>query len=191
MLYCRSFFQFQRQDCLCYPLHRRQPFWQKESYDHIVRSQAQFDRYVRYIAENPVKAKLRENEYQSSRGNPAPDSRKSETGLSRLRSRFDNLFTYTEEPHKFTDAEVATLITAIDEIKILDPACGSGAFPMGALHKLVYILGKLDPGNDRWKQTQLAKLDSAPCAKNSNAPSPTTTTTTDASSTLSKIASTA
>ena len=33
---------------------------------------------------------------------------------------------------------------------------------MGALHKLVYILGKLDPDNDRWKQTQLAKLDSAP-----------------------------
>ena len=33
---------------------------------------------------------------------------------------------------------------------------------MGVLHKLVYILGKLDPDNDRWKQTQLAKLDSAP-----------------------------
>ena len=47
-------------------------------------------------------------------------------------------------------------------MKILDPACGSGAFPMGVLHKLVYILGKLDPDNERWKQTQLAKLDSAP-----------------------------
>jgi hypothetical protein len=33
---------------------------------------------------------------------------------------------------------------------------------MGVLHKLVYILGKLDPDNERWKQTQLAKLDSAP-----------------------------
>lgn len=72
------------------------------------------------------------------------------------------LFTYTEKEHPFTDSEVAALITAIDEVKILDPACGSGAFPMGVLHKLVYILGKLDPDNDRWKQTQLAKLDSAP-----------------------------
>jgi len=74
----------------------------------------------------------------------------------------DQLFTYTEEPHQFSDPEVATLIAAIDALKVLDPACGSGAFPMGVLHKLVYILGKLDPDNERWKQTQLAKLDSAP-----------------------------
>jgi adenine-specific DNA-methyltransferase len=73
----------------------------------------------------------------------------------------DLLFTYTEKEHPFSDKEVATLITAIDEVKILDPACGSGAFPMGVLHKLVYILGKLDPDNERWKRTQLAKLDSA------------------------------
>lgn len=76
----------------------------------------------------------------------------------------DLLFAYTEKPHPFTNSPVAvaTLIAAIDALKILDPACGSGAFPMGVLHKLVYILGKLDPDNDRWKQTQLAKLDSAP-----------------------------
>ena len=74
----------------------------------------------------------------------------------------DLLFAYTEKAHAFTPAEVATLIAAIDALKVLDPACGSGAFPMGVLHKLVYILGKLDPDNERWKQTQLAKLDSAP-----------------------------
>ena len=73
----------------------------------------------------------------------------------------DLLFTYTEKEHPFSEREVAALITAIDEVKILDPACGSGAFPMGVLHKLVYILGKLDPDNKRWRQTQLAKLDSA------------------------------
>ena len=78
------------------------------------------------------------------------------------RAGLDLLFAYTEKAHAFTAAEVAALITAIDEVKILDPACGSGAFPMGVLHKLVYILGKLDRDNDRWKQTQLAKLDSAP-----------------------------
>jgi adenine-specific DNA-methyltransferase len=82
--------------------------------------------------------------------------------VSSCETRVSHLFTYTEEPHQFSDSEVAALITAIDEVKILDPACGSGAFPMGVLHKLVYILGKLDPDNNRWKQTQLAKLDSAP-----------------------------
>jgi hypothetical protein len=79
-----------------------------------------------------------------------------------IRERLDLLFVYTEDVPDFSEQEKATLITAIDEVKILDPACGSGAFPMGVLHKLVYILGKLDPDNERWKQTQLAKLDSAP-----------------------------
>ena len=74
----------------------------------------------------------------------------------------DLLFTYTEKNHAFSPEEVKALIGAIDSTKVLDPACGSGAFPMGALHKLVYILSKLDPNNDRWKQAQLAKIDSAP-----------------------------
>jgi len=78
------------------------------------------------------------------------------------RAGLDPLFAYTEKAHTFTPTQVATLIAAIDALKILDPACGSGAFPMGVLHKLVYILSKLDPDNERWKQTQLAKLDSAP-----------------------------
>ena len=78
------------------------------------------------------------------------------------RAGLDILFAYTEKEHAFTPPEVTTLITSIDALKILDPACGSGAFPMGVLHKLVYCLGKLDPDNGRWKQTQLAKLDSAP-----------------------------
>jgi len=72
------------------------------------------------------------------------------------------LFTYTERDQPFTPTEVSVLIRAIDTCKILDPACGSGAFPMGALQKLVYILSKLDRDNVRWKQTQLDKLDSAP-----------------------------
>ena len=72
----------------------------------------------------------------------------------------DQLFSYNAEPHQFSDAQVDTLIAAIDQVKILDPACGSGAFPMGVLHKLVHLLGKLDPDNRRWRQTQLAKLDS-------------------------------
>jgi putative transposase len=35
-----------------------QPFWQAESYDHWVRNGKQFDRIVKYIEENPVKAGL-------------------------------------------------------------------------------------------------------------------------------------
>ncbi len=85
-----------------------------------------------------------------------------EYGMSEADARtgLDILFAYTERQNPFTDDEAETLIRAIDRCKILDPACGSGAFPMGVLHKLVYILTKLDPDNARWKQTQLDKLDS-------------------------------
>jgi len=74
----------------------------------------------------------------------------------------DILFAYREKEHAFTEKEIDCLIRSIDTCKILDPACGSGAFPMGVLQKLVYILSKLDPDNKRWKETQLDKLDSAP-----------------------------
>jgi len=39
-------------------LGRSGAFWQHESYDHIVRSQDEFDRIVNYVRQNPVKAGL-------------------------------------------------------------------------------------------------------------------------------------
>ena len=44
-------------------LGRGGPFWQKETYDHIVRSETQFRHYRRYIAENPLKARLKPHSY--------------------------------------------------------------------------------------------------------------------------------
>jgi putative transposase len=38
-------------------------FWHEESFDHLVRSTEQFEHLRRYIADNPRKAALRENEY--------------------------------------------------------------------------------------------------------------------------------
>jgi REP element-mobilizing transposase RayT len=34
------------------------PFWQEESYDHLVRNQSEFDRIACYIEQNPVRAGL-------------------------------------------------------------------------------------------------------------------------------------
>ncbi|OQA85918.1 MAG: Type IIS restriction enzyme Eco57I [Bacteroidetes bacterium ADurb.Bin234] len=67
------------------------------------------------------------------------------------------LFSYSEEISEFSEEEKQKIITAIDEIKILDPACGSGAFPMGILHKLVFTLQKLDPENKHWYDLQYQK----------------------------------
>jgi hypothetical protein len=74
-------------------------------------------------------------------------------------ARLDTLFAYTEREHGFSAQEVDALVAAIDTCKILDPACGSGAFPMGILHKLVFILGKLDPKNEKWRDRQIAKAE--------------------------------
>ena len=76
-------------------------------------------------------------------------------------TKLRHLLSYNDEPHQFTDTEVEHLITAIDMLKILDPACGSGAFPMGILHKLVFLLSKLDPRNAQWRQRQIDRVQAA------------------------------
>ncbi len=78
-----------------------------------------------------------------------------DTGDSEARLR--DLISYSENPNPFNEKETHALIAAIDTGKILDPACGSGAFPMGILHKLVHILHKLDLQNELWKQKQVDK----------------------------------
>ena len=52
----------------------------------------------------------------------------------------------------FKSNEIMAIVQAIGAVKILDPACGSGAFPMGALHRLVDLLQKLDPNNETWNK---------------------------------------
>ncbi|MEG3870966.1 MULTISPECIES: Eco57I restriction-modification methylase domain-containing protein [unclassified Microcoleus] len=84
------------------------------------------------------------------------------SGEKEVNQRLRHLFAYNNQQHQFTDTEVSGLIEAIDNLKILDPACGSGAFPMGILHKLVYILSKLDPQNGRWKEKQISKASEIP-----------------------------
>jgi very-short-patch-repair endonuclease len=96
---------------------------------------------------------------------PSPLGRGAGEGsVNDLESKLRHLFAYNDEPHQFTKEEVRALIAAIDNLKALDPACGSGAFPMGLLHRLVFILGKLDPHNELWKLQQIAKASEIPDA---------------------------
>jgi type I restriction-modification system DNA methylase subunit len=74
----------------------------------------------------------------------------------RLRALFDAHANHFD--NHFSKEETERLVTALDNVKILDPACGSGAFPMGALHRLVDLLAKLDPENQRWESRQRARL---------------------------------
>ena len=54
----------------------------------------------------------------------------------------------------FDENETENIVLAIARLKVLDPAVGSGAFPMGILHKLTLVLQRLDPDNERWQKRQ-------------------------------------
>lgn len=71
--------------------------------------------------------------------------------------KLNRLFSYNTDMAELDAAEKEKLIHALDEAKILDPACGSGAFPMGVLHKMVWLLTKLDPDNTNWREIQRKK----------------------------------
>lgn len=63
------------------------------------------------------------------------------------------LISYSKEDDDlavFDKAEKKKLIDALYTVTALDPACGSGAFPIGMLQKIVYMLQELDPSADLW-----------------------------------------
>jgi len=78
-----------------------------------------------------------------------------------LDSRLRQLLSYSHNAHDFNDIEKLQLIRAIEQLRVLDPACGSGAFPMGILQKLVHLLRKLDdsPPNALWKAQNRTPLE--------------------------------
>ncbi len=78
--------------------------------------------------------------------------------VAELKSKLENLVGYYTDDIQIADEEKEIIVKAINDCKVLDPACGSGAFPMGVLQKLVYILHKLDPDNTIWKRTQVEKI---------------------------------
>jgi len=81
------------------------------------------------------------------------------TQVPRCKGALDDLFSNKATLKEVKPDTRDALIAAIGRVKILDPACGSGAFPMGALHRLVDLLQKLDPNNESWKRDRLAEAE--------------------------------
>ncbi len=65
--------------------------------------------------------------------------------------RLRDLLSWSAAVPTFTDAETDALVAAIERCRAVDPAVGSGAFPLGLLQKLVHVLNRLDPGGAKWK----------------------------------------
>ena len=79
------------------------------------------------------------------------------TQVPRCKGALDDLFSNKATLKEIKPDTREALIAAIGRVKVLDPACGSGAFPMGMLHRLVDLLQKLDPNNESWKRDRLAE----------------------------------
>ena len=74
-----------------------------------------------------------------------------------LEAQYRQLMQYTDEAVDLTEEQQKQIIQSLYNCKVLDPACGSGAFPMGMLQQMVHILSRIDPDNTQWKEMMLNK----------------------------------
>ncbi len=81
---------------------------------------------------------------------------KQKTGIEESKLRAIISYDLTDDTqYPLNDTEKQKAIDALEKIKILDPACGSGAFPIGALQKMVFILQQIDPDGQLWFKKQI------------------------------------
>ena len=104
--------------------------------------------YFTAVLDGPPDVKAREAASGEARG--AGDGQ-AHVGLRQLLS-------YADVPSELSEQTAQEIITGIERLRILDPACGSGAFLMGVLAKLVHVLRKLDPDNSLWRAQNRAPL---------------------------------
>ena len=68
-----------------------------------------------------------------------------------LEPEYRKLLSYSTEETTLNEEQRKAIMQAVYNCRVLDPACGSGAFPMGILQQLVHVLRQLDPTNEMWK----------------------------------------
>jgi len=67
-------------------------------------------------------------------------------------SSIKQLIEAPENPPSLNQGEIKSILDTISSLKIIDPACGSGAFVMGAMQKMIEIIKVLDPESEFWKK---------------------------------------
>ena len=71
------------------------------------------------------------------------------------RELLKEVVSYNEAPLDIDSDTKEKLVRAIYSLKVIDPACGSGAFPLSVLQQMVHMLSRLDPNNEIWKKVIL------------------------------------
>lgn len=110
---------------------------------------------VEYMVDESLKAYLKTKLLDSM----SVEERVKPEVIESTENKLSTLIAYNEAEVDFTAKEKRFILECIDNCKILDPACGSGAFPMGILQKIVYVIHKLDNDNRNWKTIQADKIE--------------------------------
>ena len=135
--------------------------WMHESYDHIVRNEKAFRAIKNYIRQNPQKAGIviapNASSFREEETQKEASSFQEHEQITKQNPKQDALGTLfdSSSENPFDEQTTKQIIDLINNLRVVDPAVGSGAFPMAMLNKLVFILGKLDPENKHWKQSQI------------------------------------
>lgn len=73
-----------------------------------------------------------------------------------LETQYRELLSYNADDVDFSKElspeQRQQIMRALYNCRVLDPACGSGAFPMGMLQQMVHVLKRIDPTNKMWNQ---------------------------------------
>ena len=87
-----------------------------------------------------------------------------------LEPQYRQLMQYTDDEVELTSGQRKNIMQSLYNCKILDPACGSGAFPMGILQQMVHILNRIDSNNEMWREMmyQRAISDTSDAYRNSS-----------------------
>ena len=87
-----------------------------------------------------------------------------------LEPQYRQLMQYTDDEVELTSEQRKNIMQSLYNCKILDPACGSGAFPMGILQQMVHILNRIDSNNEMWREMmyQRAISDTSDAYRNSS-----------------------
>jgi REP element-mobilizing transposase RayT len=76
-----------------------------------------------------------------------------------LDEKLTSLFSQADNENPFNEKETYFLVEQINRLKILDLTMGDGTLLVEVLNKLTFLLSKLDPLNEKWKQQQIRALD--------------------------------
>jgi len=81
------------------------------------------------------------------------------TNTSIDEDKITELLSYADaDENKLSENQKESVIQALHEVKIIDPACGSGAFPIGILQKILLVLQKLDPDSQKWLARMMSNV---------------------------------